>query len=106
MRLRILDRGHDLPTRLTFAVVRRMARAEVPEVIKVAAYRHRYFGTPFPCARAGPGWKPANGQPEPASFFGLPCRARGQAVCAAWTQRYGWSVPTPCSRMKALTSRV
>ena len=47
MRLRILDRGHDLPTRLTFAVVRRMARAEVPEVIKVAAYRHRYFGTPF-----------------------------------------------------------
>jgi AhpD family alkylhydroperoxidase len=47
MRLRILDRGHDLPTRLTFAVVRRMAHAEVPEVIKVAAYRHRYFGTPF-----------------------------------------------------------
>ena len=47
MRLRILDRGHDLPTRLTFAVARRMARAEVPEVIKVAAYRHRYFGTPF-----------------------------------------------------------
>jgi hypothetical protein len=41
MRLRILDRGHDLPTRLTFAVARRMARAEVPEVIKVAAYRHR-----------------------------------------------------------------
>ena len=38
MRLRILDRGHDLPTRLTFAVARRMARAEVPEVIKVAAY--------------------------------------------------------------------
>jgi hypothetical protein len=27
MRLRILNRGHDLPTRLTFAVVRRMARA-------------------------------------------------------------------------------
>jgi AhpD family alkylhydroperoxidase len=24
-----------------------MAHAEVPEVIKVAAYRHRYFGTPF-----------------------------------------------------------
>ena len=47
MRLRILDQGHDLPTRLTFAVARRMARAEVPEVIKVAAYRHRYFGTPF-----------------------------------------------------------
>jgi AhpD family alkylhydroperoxidase len=47
MRLRILDQGHDLPTRLTFAVARRVARAEVPEVIKVAAYRHRYFGTPF-----------------------------------------------------------
>ena len=47
LRLRILDRGQDLPTRLTFSVVRRMARAEVPEVIKVAAYRHRYFGTPF-----------------------------------------------------------
>jgi hypothetical protein len=30
MRLRILDRGHDLPTRLTFAVVRRMARARCP----------------------------------------------------------------------------
>jgi AhpD family alkylhydroperoxidase len=29
------------------ALVRRMARAEVPEVIKMAAYRHRYFGTPF-----------------------------------------------------------
>jgi hypothetical protein len=24
-----------------------MARADVPEVIKVPTYRHRYFGTPF-----------------------------------------------------------
>jgi len=47
MRLEILDHGHDLPTRMTFRVMRRIARADVPAVVKITAYRHRYFGTPF-----------------------------------------------------------
>ena len=47
MRLEVLEQGHDLPTRLTFALMRRVARAEVPAVIKASAYRHRFFGTPF-----------------------------------------------------------
>lgn len=47
MRLGILEDGHDLPTRVTFRVMRTIARAEVPAVIKVSSYRHRYFGTPF-----------------------------------------------------------
>lgn len=47
LRLGILEDGHDLPTRITFRVMRKVARADVPAVIKVSAYRHRYFGTPF-----------------------------------------------------------
>jgi uncharacterized peroxidase-related enzyme len=47
MRIDVLERGHDLPTRLTFGLVRRLGRAEIPDVVKVTCYRHRYFGTPF-----------------------------------------------------------
>lgn len=47
MRLAVLESGHDLPTRVTFAALRAIGRCEVPEILKVACYRHRYFGTPF-----------------------------------------------------------
>lgn len=47
MRLGILEHGHDLPTRVTLWMMRTIARADVPAVIRVSAYRHRYFGTPF-----------------------------------------------------------
>jgi uncharacterized peroxidase-related enzyme len=47
VRLRILDSGHDLPTRLTLGLMRRIGRTEVPAVIKLASYRHLYFGTPY-----------------------------------------------------------
>jgi uncharacterized peroxidase-related enzyme len=47
MRFEVLEHGHDIPTKLTFALMRRVAQAEVPAVIKVSAYRHRFFGTPY-----------------------------------------------------------
>jgi alkylhydroperoxidase family enzyme len=47
MRLRALESGHDRPTRVTFAALRAMGRCDVPEILKLACYRHRYFGTPF-----------------------------------------------------------
>jgi uncharacterized peroxidase-related enzyme len=47
VRLALFDTGQDLPTRMTFAAMRRVAKAEVPAVIQVSSYRHRYFGTPF-----------------------------------------------------------
>ncbi len=47
LRLRIFDSGHDLPTRLTLGLMRRIARTEVPAVIRIASYRHLYFGTPY-----------------------------------------------------------
>jgi AhpD family alkylhydroperoxidase len=47
MRLRVLESGHDRPTRITFAALRAIGRCDVPEILKLACYRHRYFGTPF-----------------------------------------------------------
>jgi AhpD family alkylhydroperoxidase len=47
MRLRALESGHDRPTRATFAALRAIGRCDVPEILKLACYRHRYFGTPF-----------------------------------------------------------
>ncbi|WP_280262620.1 hypothetical protein [Nocardia wallacei] len=47
MRLDIVDHGHDLPGRWTLRAMRVLGRSEVPDVIKVLLYRHRYFSTPF-----------------------------------------------------------
>jgi AhpD family alkylhydroperoxidase len=47
MRLRALESGHDRPTRVTFAALRAIGRCDVPDILKLACYRHRYFGTPF-----------------------------------------------------------
>lgn len=47
LRLDAVEHGHDAPTRATFALMRLGARTEIPDILKVLAYRHRYFGTPF-----------------------------------------------------------
>lgn len=47
MRLEVVDGNTDLPTRLTLGLVRRLTGVEVPDVIRAAAYRHRFWGTPF-----------------------------------------------------------
>ncbi|BCK59280.1 hypothetical protein [Nocardia wallacei] len=47
MRLDVVDRGHDRPGRWTLRVMRVVGRTEVPDVIKVLLYRHRYFSTPY-----------------------------------------------------------
>lgn len=47
MRLRAVESGHDRPTRATFAALRAIGRCDVPEILKLCCYRHRYFGTPF-----------------------------------------------------------
>ncbi|MBU3062559.1 hypothetical protein KO481_29280 [Nocardia sp. NEAU-G5] len=47
MRIEALERGHDLAGRWTLRTMRALGRMEVPDVIKVMFYRHRYFGTPF-----------------------------------------------------------
>ncbi|MBF6176394.1 hypothetical protein [Nocardia blacklockiae] len=47
MRLEVVERSHDLPGRWTLRAMRILGRTEVPDVIKVLLYRHRFFGTPF-----------------------------------------------------------
>jgi uncharacterized peroxidase-related enzyme len=47
MRLQVIDTGADLPTRATFGLMRRLTGVEVPDVIRMAGYRHRFFGSPF-----------------------------------------------------------
>jgi uncharacterized peroxidase-related enzyme len=47
MRLQVIDSGADLPTRATFGLMRRLTGVEVPDVIRVAGYRHRFFGSPY-----------------------------------------------------------
>jgi uncharacterized peroxidase-related enzyme len=47
MRLQVIDAGADLPTRATFGLMRRLTGVEVPEVIRMAGYRHRFFGSPI-----------------------------------------------------------
>lgn len=47
MWLAAVESGHDRPTTGFIRLMERLARTEVPDVIKVACYRHRYFGKPF-----------------------------------------------------------
>ena len=43
----MIDSGADLPTRATFGLMRRLTGVPVPDVIRLAGYRHRFFGTPY-----------------------------------------------------------
>lgn len=47
MRLNCVEHGHDLPTRITLRAMAAVSRVEVPEIVKVTTYRHRFFGTPY-----------------------------------------------------------
>ncbi|WP_062980879.1 carboxymuconolactone decarboxylase family protein [Nocardia anaemiae] len=47
MWLDAVESGQELPARIMFATMRRLGRTEVPAVVKVICYRHRYFGTPL-----------------------------------------------------------
>ena len=53
VRLQVIDSRADLPTRATFGLMRRLTGVPVPDVIRMAGYRHRFFGYAVP--RAGPG---------------------------------------------------
>lgn len=47
MRLRILDNGQGLGTKLLFALIRVVGRRPVPDVIKLLRYRPDFFGKPM-----------------------------------------------------------
>jgi hypothetical protein len=47
MRLRILDSGHGLWSKLLFALIRVVGRRPVPDVIKLLRYRPDFFGEPM-----------------------------------------------------------
>lgn len=47
MRLEVIDTRADLPTRATLGLMRRLTGVEVPDVIRLACYRHRFFGSPY-----------------------------------------------------------
>lgn len=47
MRLRVLDHGHPLRTRLLFAMIRIASRFPVPDVVKTLRYRRDFFGAPM-----------------------------------------------------------
>ncbi|WP_433197586.1 carboxymuconolactone decarboxylase family protein [Nocardia sp. CA-107356] len=47
MWLNAVESGQDRPARIMFAGMERFGRTEVPAVMKVLCYRHRYFGTPL-----------------------------------------------------------
>ena len=44
MRLDILDRGHSMPTKALFAVIRLMTRQPVVDAVKLALYRKDFYG--------------------------------------------------------------
>ncbi len=44
MRLRALDRGHPVTTRLLFALIRVMSGHPAPDVVKTLRYRPEFFG--------------------------------------------------------------
>ncbi|MCQ4364530.1 carboxymuconolactone decarboxylase family protein [Mycobacterium gordonae] len=44
MRLTVLDRGHSLPTKALFAVIRLMTRQPVVDAVKLALYRTDFYG--------------------------------------------------------------
>lgn len=47
MWLAAVESGHDKPTRTFLNLSRRLTGADVPAIVKVCCYRHRFFGTPF-----------------------------------------------------------
>ncbi len=47
MRLRILDGGHRLGTKLLFTMIRVASRQSVPEALKLVMYRGDFYGTPM-----------------------------------------------------------
>lgn len=47
MRLRILDNGHRLPTKLLFALIRTVSRQTVLDIIKLVKYRPDFYGDPM-----------------------------------------------------------
>ena len=47
MWLSAVESGHDKPTSAFLRLSRGLTRADVPAVVKVFCYRHRFFGTPF-----------------------------------------------------------
>ncbi|MFX0573191.1 carboxymuconolactone decarboxylase family protein [Nocardia nepalensis] len=47
MWLDAVESDQELPARIMFAGMERFGRTEVPAVLKVLFYRHRYFGTPL-----------------------------------------------------------
>lgn len=47
MWLDAVESGQQLPARIMFATMQRLGGIEVPAVMKVICYRHRYFGTPL-----------------------------------------------------------
>ena len=47
MRLAVLTSGHDRPTTLFLGLMKRLTRSELPQIVWVTCYRHRFFGTPF-----------------------------------------------------------
>jgi hypothetical protein len=47
MRLAVLDRGHTLPTKALFALIRLMSRQRAPDVVKTLMYRKDFFGAPM-----------------------------------------------------------
>lgn len=44
MRLRALDQGHPLATKLLFALIRVMSGHRAPDVVKTLRYRPEFFG--------------------------------------------------------------
>lgn len=47
MRLQLFETGQDRPTAITLKAMTRVTGTEVPEILRVTCYRHRFFGTPF-----------------------------------------------------------
>jgi len=47
MRLSILDRGHGLPTKALFALIRAASRQPILDIIKLVKYRSDFYGTPM-----------------------------------------------------------
>ncbi|QLL08465.1 carboxymuconolactone decarboxylase family protein [Mycobacterium vicinigordonae] len=44
MRLEVLDRGHPLPTKALFGVIRLVTRQPVVDAVKLALYRRQFYG--------------------------------------------------------------
>lgn len=47
MRLQNVSTGHGWATKLKFALIRLVSRADVPDVVKTLHYRPAFFGKPY-----------------------------------------------------------